>query len=64
MVALRRPDRLCEIDLHVTSSMLAPIVEVTQKRCRALEIIRITVEDPTGPSVLVGNGFLVVQPRI
>jgi hypothetical protein len=58
MVALRRPDRLCEIDLHVTSSMLAPIVEVTRKPCRVLEIIRITVEDPTGPSVLVGNGFL------
>ena len=58
MVALRRPDRLCEIDLHVTSSMLAPVVEVTQKPCRALEIIRVTVEAPTGPSVLVGNGFL------
>ena len=58
MVALRRPDRLCEIDLHVTSSMLAPVVEVTQKPCRALEIIRITVEALTGPSVLVGNGFL------
>ena len=48
MVALRRPDRLCEIDLHVTSSMLASIVEVTQKPCQALESIRITVEAPTG----------------
>jgi hypothetical protein len=38
--------------------MLAPIVEVTQKRCQALEIIRITVEDPTELSVLAGNGFL------
>ena len=58
MAALRRPDRLCEIDFHVTSSMLASIVEVTQKPCQALEIIRITVEDSTGPSVLVGKRFL------
>ena len=58
MVALRRPDRLCEIDLHVTSSMLAPIVEVAQKPCHALESIRITVETPTGPSMLVRNAFL------
>ena len=58
MVALRRPDRLCEIDLHVTSSMLASIVKVTQKPCQALESIRITVEAPTGPSLLVGNAFL------
>ena len=58
MVALRRPDRLCEIDLHVTSSMLAPIIEVTQKPCKALESIRVTVEVPTGPSMLVRNAFL------
>ena len=57
MAALRLPDRLCEIDLHVTSSMLAPIVEVTQP-CHALEVIRITVEKPTGPSVLVGKALL------
>ena len=58
MVALRRPDRLCEIDLHVTSSMLAPIVDVTQKQSQALESIRITVEALTGPSMLVRNAFL------
>jgi hypothetical protein len=57
-LALRRPDRLCEIDLHVTSSMLASIVEVTQKPCQALESIRITVEALTGPSILVRNAFL------
>ena len=57
-VALRRPDRLCEIDLHVTSSMLASIVEVIQKPCRALEGIRITVEAPTGPPMLIRNAFL------
>ena len=58
MVALRRTDRLCEIDLHVTSSMLASIVQVTQKPCHALEVIRITVEALTGPSILAGNAFL------
>ena len=58
MVALRLPDRLREIDLHVTSSMLAPIVEVTQKPCHALESIRITVETHSGPSILVRNAFL------
>ena len=58
MVALRRPDRLSEIDFHVTSSMVASIVEVTQKPCQALESIRITVESPTGPPILVRNAFL------
>ena len=58
IVALRLPDRLCEIDLHVTSSMLASIVEVAQKPCQALESIRITVEAPTGPSILIDNVFL------
>ena len=57
MVALRRPDRLCEIDLHVTSSMFTSIVGVTQKSCRALESIRITVDVP-GPSILVRSAFL------
>ena len=58
MVALRHPDRLCEIDLHVTGSMLPSIVEVTQKPCRALESIRITVEAHSGPSTLIPSGFL------
>ena len=58
MVALHHPDRLCIIDLHVTSSLLAPIVEVAQKPCHALESIRITVEAHTGPSILFRNTFL------
>ena len=58
MVALRRPDRLCEIDLHVTSSMLASIVPVTQRPCRALESVRVTVEALTGPSILIRKAFL------
>jgi hypothetical protein len=58
MAALHRPDRLYEIDLHVTSSMLASIVEMTQKPCRLLEIIRITVEAHTRSSILEHNTFL------
>ena len=58
MVALRRPNRLCEIDLHVKSSMLASIAQATQKMCQTLESIRITVEAPTGPSILFDNAFL------
>jgi hypothetical protein len=58
MVALRRPDRLCQIDLDITSSMTGPIVEMVQKPCQALESIRITVNDTTRPSILVHNPFL------
>ena len=57
MVALRHPNRLCEIDLHVTSSLLTSIVEVTQKPYQALQRVRITVEVPTGPSILVHDAF-------
>jgi hypothetical protein len=58
MAALRHPDRLCEIDLHVTSSMTGSIVKVIQKPCRELERICITVKDATGPPLLVRNAFL------
>ncbi|KAH9991028.1 hypothetical protein BJV77DRAFT_560787 [Russula vinacea] len=58
VVALRRPDRLCEIHLDVTSSVTRPIVEAIQKPFRALESIRITVRNATGPSILVRNAFL------
>ena len=57
--ALRHPDRLCNIDLNVTSSMIGSIVEAIQKPCQVLEGIRITVYyDAEGPSILVRNGFL------
>ena len=58
MNALRHPDRLCKIDLDVTSSMTGSIVEAIQKPCQVLEGIRITVYDAQGPSILVRNGFL------
>jgi F-box-like len=58
VVALRRPDRLCEINLDVKNSMTGSIVEVVQKPCRALESIRIRVKDAKGPSIVVRNAFL------
>ena len=60
VVALRRPDRLCKIDFDVTSSITGSIIEAIRnlKPCQALESIRITVKDATGPSILVRNGFL------
>jgi hypothetical protein len=58
MVALRHPDRLCEINLNVTSPLTGPIVEMVPKPCQALELIRITVSDATGPSILIHDAFL------
>jgi hypothetical protein len=58
IAALRHPDRLCKIDLTVTSSMTRRIVKAIQKPCQVLEGIRITVNDTQGPSILVRNGFL------
>ena len=56
--ALRHPDRLCKIDLNVTSSMTGPIVKAIQKPCQVLEDIHITINDTQGPSILVRNAFL------
>ena len=56
--ALRHPDRLCNIDLNVTSSMTGPIVKAIQKPCQVLEDIHITINDTQGPSILVRNAFL------
>ena len=58
MVALRRPERLCEIDLDVTSSMTSLMVETIQKPCQVLERIRIKVQDATRSPILVHNALL------
>jgi hypothetical protein len=58
VVALRHPDRLCKIDLQVTSSMAGSIVEAIQRPCQALESICITVKNATGPPLLFRNAFL------
>ena len=58
LVALRHPDRLCEIDLDVTSSMTKLMVETIQKPCKILECIRINVQDTTRSPLLVHGAFL------
>jgi hypothetical protein len=58
VVALRRADRLCEINFDVTNSMTGSIVEVIQKPGQALERIRIRVKDAKGPFIVVRNAFL------
>ena len=58
VAALHCPDRLCSIDLDVTSSMTGPIVEAIQKPCREVESILVTVNDAKGPSMPVCNSFL------
>jgi hypothetical protein len=57
-VALRHPDRVCEIDLVLTSSITGSIAEAIQEPFQALNRIRITVEDATGTPELVHNAFL------
>lgn len=56
--ALRHLDRIWQVELHVTSSMIRSLAEIIQKPCRALESISITVEDATGASIPVRNAFL------
>ena len=58
LVALRHPDRLCEIFLDVTSSMTRLMVETIQKPCKILERIRIRVQDTTGSPLLAHSAFL------
>jgi hypothetical protein len=59
LVALRYSDRICDINLSLTSSMTGPIVELIQKPCPALKKIRLTVKDAMGPSdMLVHDAFL------
>ncbi len=57
-VALRHGDRICEIDLGVTSSTARSIVEVIQKPLQALKCIRITIKDPTGLPLRIRSSFL------
>ena len=58
LVALRHPDRLCEIDLDVMSSATRLMVETIQKPCKILERIRINVQDTTRTPLLVHGAFL------
>jgi hypothetical protein len=60
IAALRRPDRVYEIDLTLPSSLIGSIVEAIQEPFQALECIRITVKDKdsTRPPMLVREAFL------
>ena len=60
LVALRCSDRICDINLSMTSSMTASVVELIQKPCPVLEKIRLTVKDAMGPSstIPVHDGIL------
>ena len=59
MVALRRTDRVCAIDLVLTSSVIGRlIVGAIQEPFHALERIRITVEDAAGSPLQVRTAFL------
>ena len=58
-VALRCSDRICDINLRMTSSMTGSIVELIQKPCPTLEKIRLTVKDAMGPSnIPIHDAFL------
>ncbi len=58
IVALRRPDRVCEIDLVLSSSLIESIVPVIQEPFQSLECIRITVKNTTRPPGLFHGTFL------
>ena len=65
IVALRRPNRVCEIDLVLPSWSMGPIVEAIQEPFQTLECIRITVKNATGPPMLVREAFLGgLAPRL
>ena len=55
---LRHLDRIWQVELYVTISMIRSLAEMIQKPCRALESISITVEDAMGTSIPVCNAFL------
>jgi hypothetical protein len=58
VAAFRHPDRVCDIDIGVTSELLesASMVEAMQRPFPALERVRITSNDPAGQSVLPDPG--------
>ena len=51
VAAFRHPDRICDIDIGVTCSVLESMADVTQMPFPLLERVRITSNDSTGQSV-------------
>ncbi|KAH9970516.1 hypothetical protein BGW80DRAFT_1253942 [Lactifluus volemus] len=58
IVALHYPDRVCEIDLVGTSSMLGTLSRLLQKPFTTLERIRIISNDTIGSPLLLPDTFL------
>ena len=56
--ALRHWDRICELDLGVTRASAGPIVEVIHEPLQALRSIRVTVDNASGPPILIRNSLL------
>lgn len=56
VAAFRHPDRICDIDIGVTSSVLESMVDATQRPFPLLERVHITSNDLTGESVLPSPG--------
>jgi hypothetical protein len=56
VAAFRHPDRVCDIDIGVTSSVLESMVGATQRPFPLLERVRIASNDSTGESVLPSPG--------
>src|SRR5258707_72863 len=56
--ALRRPDRVCQIDLSLSSSLIGSIVPMIREPFPELEWIQITVQDTTGPPLAFRGSFL------
>jgi hypothetical protein len=58
IVALRRPDRVCEIDFVLSSSLIGLIIPVIQEPLPGLERIRIMVKDTWRSLLIVRGTFL------
>ena len=58
IAALRRPDRVCELELVLSSSLIGSIVPVIQEPYPSLECIRITVKNAAKPPGLFNGPFL------
>lgn len=58
IAALRRSDRVCEVDLILSSSLIGSIVPVIREPFPALKCIRITVKSAVRPPGLFSGPFL------
>jgi hypothetical protein len=58
IVALRRPDHVCKIDLTLSSSLIGSIVPMIQEPFPELESIEIKVQDTTGPPLTFRGSLL------